>query len=70
MEDENLCGSCTHINQTRDGMWRWCELKKELRFCLDKPCRHYEDVWQKDMFGEYSLHDETVSRQRRLMKNR
>lgn len=65
----NYCGSCIHINQTRDGIYRWCERKNKSVYALGEPCCAYRDVWEKDIFG-YSLHKEIVAKQLKTMKNK
>lgn len=64
----NLCGSCTHIDQLSSGIMRYCEVKRKLQNAFNEPCAAYEDMWQKDMFGEYSLAHDTIKRQQQQLK--
>lgn len=54
---EPACGSCAHCDQTRSGTRRICEIKKQLVDCLRKPCRHYIDTWEQDLFGNFPVYE-------------
>lgn len=50
--DMRGCGSCIHCDQSGNGgLRRMCDVKKEFVGALDKPCHHYNDVWEQDLFG-------------------
>ena len=50
--DTSACGQCIHCDQLHSGLYRQCDIRKGLVFCLNPDvCGHYESVWNKDLFG-------------------